>query len=133
MPVNKHVSDTTAIKKIRNSKLYKNLENFDINYKIKKAKNNWERLIDKLIQKRIEILRELIKKEKEILESEEEDENIEDFLKSENNKDTIEQNEKKDMKEKKPLNKINDLENIIIKEKEDYNKNNEYKKRRRRE
>lgn len=108
------------------------MENFDINYKIKKAKNNWERLIDKLIQKRIEILRELIKKEKEILESEEEDENIEDFLKSENNKDTIEQNEKKDMKEKKPLNKINDLENIIIKEKEDYNKNNEYKKRRRR-
>ena len=109
------------------------MENFDINYKIKKAKNNWERSTDKLIQKRIEILRELIKKEKEILESEEEDENIEDFLKSENNKDTIEQNEKKDMKEKKPLNKINDLENIIIKEKEDYNKNNEYKKRRRRE
>ena len=83
--VSKHISDTSVIKNIANTYLSKSkeiLENNDIKEKIKKARKNWEKLIDRLIQKRIDILREMVKKEKMEQESdEEEDEKIEDLLK----------------------------------------------------
>ena len=79
--VSKHISDTSVIKKL--VQIMKKHENTEINEKIEIARKNWQKLIDKLIQKRIDILREMVKKEKAEQEDdeEEEDEKIEDFEK----------------------------------------------------
>ena len=84
IPITKHISYTNDESELKNKKIIDNFEeeNPEIKEKIKKAKKNWEYLIDKLIQKRIDILREMVKKEKAENESdEEEDEKIEDILK----------------------------------------------------
>ena len=62
-------------------------ERDEIIEKIKKAKKNWEYLVDKLIQQRINILREIVKKgkiENKSNSDSEEDEKIEDIIKEKN-------------------------------------------------
>ena len=88
IPITKHISLTNDEIEIKNSYIFDNLskENPETIEKIKKAKKNWEYLKDKLVQKRIDILREIVKKEKVENESdEEEDEKIDDILKSKSN------------------------------------------------
>ena len=86
IPITKHISLTNE--EIETTKkIMENLgeENPEIKEKIRKAKKNWEYLVDRMIQKRIDILREIVKKEKVESESdEEEDEKIEDFVKETN-------------------------------------------------
>ena len=61
VPKYKHISDTSVIKSLVNMNISQNKEiqinkdNSDIKEKIEKARKNWEKLVDKLIQKRIEI------------------------------------------------------------------------------
>ena len=88
IPITKHISLTNDEIEIKNSYIFDNLskENPETIEKIKKAKKNWEYLKDKLVQKRIDILREIVKKEKVENESdEEEDEKIDDILKNKSN------------------------------------------------
>ena len=87
IPITKHISLTNDEIEKKNQKIIENFEeeNPQIKEKIKKAKKNWEYLIDKLIEKRIDILREIVRKEKVENESdEEEDEKIEDIIKETN-------------------------------------------------
>ena len=87
IPITKHISLTNEEIETTTKKIMENLgeENPEIKEKIRKAKKNWEYLVDRMIQKRIDILREIIKKEKVESESdEEEDEKIEDFVKETN-------------------------------------------------
>ena len=84
IPITKHISLTNDEIEIKNSYIFDNLskENPETIEKIKKAKKNWIYLKEKLVQKRIDILREMVKKEKAENESdEEEDEKIEDIMK----------------------------------------------------
>ena len=97
LPITKHISNTIDQDTSKSTNMMNNLEkeNEESNEKIKKARKSWDCLINKLVQKRINILREIIKKEKTENESdEEEDEKIED-LKIENNKDEKEEKNKK--------------------------------------
>ena len=87
IPITKHISLTNEEIETTTKKIMENLgeENPEIKEKIRKAKKNWEYLVDRMIQKRIDILREIVKKEKVESESdEEEDEKIEDFVKETN-------------------------------------------------
>ena len=87
IPITKHISLTNEEIEATTKKIMENLgeENPEIKEKIRKAKKNWEYLVDRMIQKRIDILREIVKKEKDESESdEEEDEKIEDFVKETN-------------------------------------------------
>ena len=87
IPITKHISLTNEEIEATTKKIMENLgeENPEIKEKIRKAKKNWEYLVDRMIQKRIDILREIVKKEKVESESdEEEDEKIEDFVKETN-------------------------------------------------
>ena len=87
IPITKHISLTNEEIETTTKKIMENLgeENPEIKEKIIKAKKNWEYLVDRMIQKRIDILREIVKKEKVESESdEEEDEKIEDFVKETN-------------------------------------------------
>ena len=85
---------------LNNDKLIDNEYIYDKD-KIEKARNNWNYLIDKLIAKRIDILREIIKKEKE--------------------EDSDEENEEEEQKEKNKGG--NDLKKEKIEEKKiNYNK-----------
>ena len=87
IPITKHISLTNEEIETTTKKIRENLgeENPEIKEKIRKAKKNWEYLVDRMIQKRIDILREIVKKEKVESESdEEEDEKIEDFVKETN-------------------------------------------------
>ena len=101
-------------------------ESPEIKEKIIKAKKNWEYLVDRLVQKRIDILREIIKKEKaenESDEEEEQDEKIEDLLKensnNKNKKNKTRKSYNPNLNGKKFSNKIQNIEEI--KEKEDEN------------
>ena len=90
IPITKHISLTNEEIETTTRKIMENLgeESPEIKEKIIKAKKNWEYLVDRLVQKRIDILREIIKKEKaenESDEEEEEDEKIEDLLKETGN------------------------------------------------
>ena len=118
IPITKHISLTNDEIEIKNSYIFDNLskENPETIEKIKKAKKNWEYLKDKLVQKRIDILREIVKKEKDENESdEEEDEKIDDIIKNKNN----------DKKEN--INKIYNkkLNNIYLESKEKDGENND--------
>ena len=123
IPITKHISLTNEEIETTTKKIMDNLgeENHEIKEKIIKAKKNWEYLVDRLVQKRIDILREIIKKEKaenESDEEEEEDEKIEDLL----NKNQKNKNRKSyipNLNGKKISNKIQNIEEI--KEKEDEN------------
>ena len=118
IPITKHISNTIDQDTSKSINLMKNLEkgSEELNEKIKKARKSWDFLINKLVQKRINILREIIKKEKAENESdEEEDEKIED-LKIEKNKD---ENEEINEKEK---NISSSDENIDKNEEEKINK-----------
>ena len=87
IPITKHISLTNEEIETTTKKIMENLgeENPEIKEKIRKAKKNCEYLVDRMIQKRIDILREIVKKEKVESESdEEEDEKIEDFVKETN-------------------------------------------------
>ena len=67
IPITKHISFTNEENELKsNNSLLQNLqkETPEIKEKIAKAKKNWEYLKDKLIQKRINILREMVKKQK---------------------------------------------------------------------
>ena len=76
IPITKHISLTNEEIETTTRKIMENLgeENPEIKEKIIKAKKNWEYLVDRLVQKRIDILREIIKKEKAENESDEEGE-----------------------------------------------------------
>ena len=98
IPITKCVSNTidNDIPKTKSFLDQKEDEIVKINEKIRKAKKNWEKLIDKLIQNRIDILREIVKKEKAENKSEssdsEEDEKLEDIKKE--NEEKIKNNKK---------------------------------------
>ena len=84
IPITKHISLTNDQVELKNNDIFESIskEKPEIIEKIKKAKKNWIHLKEKLIQKRIDILREMVKKEKAENESdEEEDEKIEDIMK----------------------------------------------------
>ena len=118
IPITKHISLTNDEIEIKNSYIFDNLskENPETIEKIKKAKKNWEYLKDKLVQKRIDILREIVKKEKVENESdEEEDEKIDDILKNKSN-------DKKEIINKTYNKKLN---NIYFESKEKDGKNND--------
>ena len=92
IPITKHISLTNEEIETTTKKIMENLgeENPEIKEKIRKAKKNWEYLVDRMIQKRIDILREIVKKEKVENESdEEEDEKIDDILKNKSNDEII--------------------------------------------
>ena len=116
--IKKHISLTNDEIEIKNSYIFDNLskENPETIEKIKKAKKNWEYLKDKLVQKRIDILREIVKKEKVENESdEEEDEKIDDILKNKSN-------DKKENINKTYNKKLN---NIYLESKEKDRENND--------
>jgi len=118
IPITKHISLTNDEIEIKNSYIFDNLskENPETIEKIKKAKKNWEYLKDKLVQKRIDILREIVKKEKVENESdEEEDEKIDDILKNKSN-------DKKENINKTYNKKLN---NIYLESKEKDGENND--------
>ena len=118
IPITKHISLTNDEIEIKNSYIFDNLskENPETIEKIKKAKKNWEYLKDKLVQKRIDILREIVKKEKVDNESdEEEDEKIDDILKNKSN-------DKKENINKTYNKKLN---NIYLESKEKDGENND--------
>ena len=118
IPITKHISLTNDEIEIKNSYIFDNLskENPETIEKIKKAKQNWEYLKDKLVQKRIDILREIVKKEKVENESdEEEDEKIDDILKNKSN-------DKKENINKTYNKKLN---NIYLESKEKDGENND--------
>ena len=118
IPITKHISLTNDEIEIKNSYIFDNLskENPETIEKIKKAKKNWEYLKDKLVQKRIDILREIVKKEKVENESdEEEDEKIDDILKNKSN-------DKKENINKTYNKKLN---NIYLESKEKDRENND--------
>ena len=118
IPITKHISLTNDEIEIKNSYIFDNLskENPETIEKIKKAKKNWEYLKDKLVQKRIDILREIVKKEKVESESdEEEDEKIDDILKNKSN-------DKKENINKTYNKKLN---NIYLESKEKDGENND--------
>ena len=90
IPIVKHISNTIDQDPKKSINLMNNMEkeSDEIIQKIKKAKKNWEYLIDKLIQKRINILREIVKKgkiENQSNSDSEEDEKIEDIIIKEKN------------------------------------------------
>ena len=90
IPISKHISNTIDQDPKKSINLMNNMEkeSDEIIQKIKKAKKNWEYLIDKLIQKRINILREIVKKgkiENQSNSDSEEDEKIEDLIIKEKN------------------------------------------------
>ena len=66
IPIAKHISNTIDQDPKKSINLMNNMEkeSDEIIEKIKKAKKNWEYLVDKLIQQRINILREIVKKGK---------------------------------------------------------------------
>ena len=118
IPITKHISLTNDEIRKKNSYIFDNLskENPETIEKIKKAKKNWEYLKDKLVQKRIDILREIVKKEKVENESdEEEDEKIDDILKNKSN-------DKKENINKTYNKKLN---NIYLESKEKDRENND--------
>ena len=118
IPITKHISLTNDEIEIKNSYIFDNLskENPETIEKIKKAKKNWEYLKDKLVQKRIDILREIVKKEKVENESDEEDdEKIDDILKNKSN-------DKKENINKTYNKKLN---NIYLESKEKDGENND--------
>ena len=118
IPITKHISLTNDEIEIKNSYIFDNLskENPETIEKIKKAKKNWEYLKDKLVQKRIDILREIVKKEKVENESdEEENEKIDDILKNKSN-------DKKENINKTYNKKLN---NIYLESKEKDGENND--------
>jgi len=128
IPITKHISLTNEEIETTTRKIMENLgeESPEIKEKIIKAKKNWEYLVDRLVQKRIDILREIIKKEKaenESDEEEEEDEKIEDLLKetsnNKNKKNKTRKSYNPNLNGKKFSNKIQNIEEI--KEKEDEN------------
>jgi len=89
IPIAKHISNTIDQDPIKSINLMNNMEkeSDEIIEKIKKAKKNWEYLVDKLIQQRINILREIVKKgkiENKSNSDSEEDEKIEDIIKEKN-------------------------------------------------
>ena len=87
IPITKHISLTNEEIETTTKKIMENLgeENPEIKEKIRKAKKNWEYLVDRMIQKRIDILREIVKKEKVESESDEKkNKKIEDFVKETN-------------------------------------------------
>ena len=84
IPITKHISLTNDQVELKNNDIFKIMskENPELIKKKKKKKKNWIYLKEKLVQKRIDILREMVKKEKAENESdEEEDEKIEDIMK----------------------------------------------------
>ena len=108
-------SDNSSIKQIQRS-IIKHRDD-ELKEKIEKARQNWQKLIDKLIARRIDIIKKLIKREKLNEESsEEEDEKIEDLDKIINNNYKEEEN-----KEKKE--KVNDSLNNEINKEKDKNEN----------
>ena len=126
IPITKHISLTNEEIETTTRKIMENLgeENPEIKEKIIKAKKNWEYLVDRLVQKRIDILREIIKKEKaenESDEEEEEDEKIEDLLKEtgKSQKNKMRKSYNPNLNGKIFSNKIQNIEKI--KEKEDEN------------
>ena len=89
IPIAKHISNTIDQDPKKSINLMNNMEkeSDEIIEKIKKAKKNWEYLVDKLIQQRINILREIVKKgkiENKSNSDSEEDEKIEDIIKEKN-------------------------------------------------
>ena len=91
IPITKHISNTIDSDHQKSKNLFgkKEKEIDEINAKIKIAQKNWGKLIDKLIQNRIDILREIVKKEKMDNKSEsdsEEDEKLEDIAGRKNRK-----------------------------------------------
>ena len=128
IPITKHISLTNEEIETTTRKIMENLgeESPEIKEKKKKKKKNWEYLVDRLVQKRIDILREIIKKEKaenESDEEEEEDEKIEDILKETGNdksqKNKMRKSYNPNLNGKIFSNKIQNIEKI--KEKEDEN------------
>ena len=75
IPITKHISLTNDQIELKNNDIFEIMskENPEIIEKIKKAKKNWIYLKEKLVQKRIDILREMVKKEKAENESDEEE------------------------------------------------------------
>ena len=125
IPITKHVSNTLEQEPIKSENLMNNMEkeSKDLLEKIKKAKKNWEYLIDKLIQKRINILREVVKKknQNESDSDSEEDEKIEDIIKEQNYNKSEEKynkniNENNISDEEMNTNKRDNEENIDKKE-----------------
>ena len=127
IPITKHISNTIDHDPIKSINLMNNKEkeSDEIIEKIKKAKKNWEYLVDTLIQQRINILREIVKKRKIENENDsdsdsEEDEKIEDIIKeknyykSEDKNNRIEQENNISDEETKE-NKENKNENLDIK------------------
>ena len=126
IPIVKHISNTIDQDPKKSINLMNNMEkeSDEIIQKIKKAKKNWEYLIDKLIQKRINILREIVKKgkiENQSNSDSEEDEKIEDiiikeknYFKSDDKNNKIEK-ENNLSDEEKNENKENKKQNLDIK------------------
>ena len=116
IPIAKHISNTIDQDPRKSIILMNNMEkeNEEVIEKIKKAKKNWEYLINKLIQKRIDILREVVKKEKNERESSdsEEDEKLEDIMKEKNFNKSEDKN-----------NRIENDNNISDEEKNENNEN----------
>ena len=122
IPITKHISNTIDSDHQKSKNLFekKEKEIDEINEKIKIAQKNWGKLIDKLIQNRIDILREIVKKEKMDNKSEsdsEEDEKLEDIVGRKNRKASTHTqkkniNSKSEIFEEKNKNKEKEIESF---------------------
>ena len=102
-------SNNIQIKEL-NNKIEEKTSNDDdfSNEKVAKAKKNWEYLIDKLVKKKIDILKEMVRKEKEEEDSDEDEDEEENKKEEENGKENND-NEKEIAEKGNIINNVNEI------------------------